>query len=255
MGNTALLKAGTTPVSIFVAAGDVTVRTLAIANIGSTLAVVDVSLVQGGNTYSIVSKYDVPGRKTLSVFQSKDIDLYLQDGDSIVVSADKDDKIHVSLAYEGNGQTPSAPSSSSSSSSPTIPWGDGGDGGLGSSSGSGGGGPGDGGWGPGCLSYQERISLTECERDEETGDCQCGISMSSWEASPCEPVWDPVSVAIMLQEQCPGSFTYCRDYQYACCNGQFLPSGPNSKGEACPEGEECYSSGVGSESEGCVPMA
>jgi hypothetical protein len=102
MGTTAILKLSATPVTMIQAEGPVTVKTLALANLGAVKDEVSVSLVRGGVPFGILEDFVVPGRKTISVFLSKDLALYLEDGDSLEVSSSKENTVNAVVAYENS---------------------------------------------------------------------------------------------------------------------------------------------------------
>ena len=93
------------------------VVTLVLVNVGDSMATVKVVIERAGMEYYILKDHKIPATKTVSVFLSKDVAVYLEDGDSLLASADASMKVTALCSYEGN--FPVNPSSSSSSSSAT----------------------------------------------------------------------------------------------------------------------------------------
>lgn len=118
MGNTALLKVTTAPTMILSASSDtITVRTLSLSNVSEISSQIDVEFRRDGVSYSIFDAHGIPGKKTVSVFLSKDLDFYLESGDSLWIAASHNDRVEAMVAYEGSYDPSSSSSSSGSSSS------------------------------------------------------------------------------------------------------------------------------------------
>lgn len=89
---TALQKVGTTATAIISNAAEsgvvLKISSLFVSNIVSSGSVtVDIELNRAGTGYSILKDGAIPGGKTLSVFISKDVGVFLEEGDSLKLKA------------------------------------------------------------------------------------------------------------------------------------------------------------------------
>lgn len=65
----------------------------------SEAALVDIQVVRDATSYSIMKEGVVPANKTMSVFMSKDIGIYLEEGDLVQVKSSSADSLDVICSY------------------------------------------------------------------------------------------------------------------------------------------------------------
>lgn len=101
---TALQKVGTTMQAIVTNMAEsgvvLKVSSLFVSNVLSdSNATVDIEVARGGSNYSVLKSGIIPAGKTLSVFISKDIGLYLEEGDSLRLKASSADSLDAVCSY------------------------------------------------------------------------------------------------------------------------------------------------------------
>ena len=101
---TALQKVGTTISSIVTNPSEsgvvFKVSSLFISNVhASAPAAVDIEVYRGGSAYSILKGGEIPAGKTLSAFISKDIGVYLEEGDSLRLKSSAADSLEAVCSY------------------------------------------------------------------------------------------------------------------------------------------------------------
>jgi len=102
---TSLQKVGTTAADIVSNQAEsgvsLKVTSLFVSNVLSEdPAEVDIEVARAGSYYSLIKGGSIPAGKTLSVFISKDIGLYLEEGDSIRLKSSSENSLEAVCSYE-----------------------------------------------------------------------------------------------------------------------------------------------------------
>lgn len=101
---TALQKVGTTMTAIVSNPAEsgiaIKVSSLFVSNIlASQSSSVDIEISRGGTGYSVLKGGVIPAGKTLSVFISKDVGVYLEEGDSLSLKSAAADSLDAVCSY------------------------------------------------------------------------------------------------------------------------------------------------------------
>lgn len=100
---TALQKVGTTVSAIVTNPSEsgviLKVSSLFVSNTTASSASADIEVLRGSTSYSILKGGAIPAGKTLSVFISKDVGVYLEEGDSLRLKASAADSLDAVCSY------------------------------------------------------------------------------------------------------------------------------------------------------------
>jgi hypothetical protein len=100
---TALQKVGTTAATIVENPAEsgvvLKVSSLFVSNTTGSDALADIEVSRGGVTYSILKGGSIPAGKTLSAFISKDVGVYLEEGDALRLKASAADSLDAVCSY------------------------------------------------------------------------------------------------------------------------------------------------------------
>lgn len=75
------------------------VSSLFVSNVTASEAQVDIEVYRDSTSYSVIKSGVIPAGKTLSVFASKDMGLYLEEGDSLRLKAAAVDSLEAVCSY------------------------------------------------------------------------------------------------------------------------------------------------------------
>jgi hypothetical protein len=100
---TALQKVGTTASSIVENPAEsgviLKVASLFVSNTTGSAIQADIEISRGGTSYSILKGGSIPAGKTLSTFVSKDVGVYLEEGDALRLKASAADSLDAVCSY------------------------------------------------------------------------------------------------------------------------------------------------------------
>lgn len=100
---TALQKVGTTVSAIVANPSEsgviLKVSSLFVSNTTSSSVSVDIEVLRGATAYSILKGGAIPAGKTLSTFISKDVGVYLEEGDSLQLKSSAADSLDAVCSY------------------------------------------------------------------------------------------------------------------------------------------------------------